>query len=55
MTISVAECGAAGDGQQDDAPAIQKALDSGAAMVAIPAGVYRIGQTLRTGSDATRY
>ena len=52
-TINVAQCGAVGDGQQDDAPAIQKALDSGAAVVVIPAGQYRISQALRIGSDTT--
>jgi polygalacturonase len=52
-TISVADCGAVGDGIQDDAPVIQKALDSGAAVITIPQGVYRIGRTLRIGSDTT--
>lgn len=52
-TVSVADFGATGNGQQDDAPAIQKALDSGAAVVLIPPGSYRIGRTLRIGSDTT--
>jgi hypothetical protein len=52
-TVSVADYGAMGSGQRDDAPAIQKALDSGAAVVALPAGVYRIGETLWIGSNVT--
>ncbi len=51
--VSVADFGATGNGQQDDAPAIQKALDSGAALVLIPPGTYRIGRTLRIGSGTT--
>jgi polygalacturonase len=45
-TAAVNDFGAAGNGVQDDAAAIQKALDSGAAVVTIPPGLYRIGQTL---------
>ena len=52
-TVSVVDYGAMGDGQQDDAAAIQKALDSGAEVVTIPSGVYRIGYTLRIGSGVT--
>lgn len=48
---NVHNCGAVGDGLTDDAPAIQSALDSGAATVYIPAGTYRIGNTLRVHSD----
>jgi polygalacturonase len=42
-----------GDGVHDDAAAIQRALDRGAPLVTIPRGVYRIGQTLRIGSNTT--
>lgn len=52
-TIRVADCGAIGDGKHDDAPAIQKALDSGSAIVIIPPGVYRVNQALRIGSGTT--
>ncbi|MDA3925042.1 MAG: glycosyl hydrolase family 28-related protein [Kiritimatiellae bacterium] len=52
-TVSVLTFGASGDGVQDDAAAIQRALDSDAATVAIPAGTYRIGQTLLVGSGTT--
>jgi hypothetical protein len=52
-TESAADFGTKGDGQQDDAPAIQKALDSGAAVVTIPPGTYRIGSTLWIGSNTT--
>ena len=52
-TVSVSVFGAVGNGQADDAPAIQKALDSGAATVVIPKGTYRIGSTLRVGSGTT--
>lgn len=52
-TVSVLAFGAKGDGLQDDADAIQQALDSDAATVTLPAGIYRIGQTLRVGSGTT--
>ncbi len=52
-TVSVVDYGATGNGQQDDAAAIQKALDSGAEVVIIPSGVYRIGCTLWIGSGVT--
>lgn len=52
-TVSVVDYGATGNGQQDDAAAIQKALDSGAEVVTIPSGVYRIGCTLWIGSGVT--
>ena len=48
---NVRDAGTVGDGARNDAPAIQKALDSGAAIVYIPAGNYRIGDTLRVHSD----
>lgn len=51
--VSVTDFGARGDGIQNDAPAIQKALDSGAETVNIPKGVYIIGNTLLTGSCIT--
>ncbi len=47
---NVKQFGAAGDGRQDDAPAIQAALDQGGE-VTIPAGEYRLGQTLLIGSQ----
>ena len=50
-TISVKDFGAAGDGVADDAAAFQRALDSGAAKVTVPAGNYKIGKTLYIGSD----
>lgn len=49
-TVSVSAFGAKGDGAQDDADAIQAALDSDAATVTIPPGTYRIDRTLRMGS-----
>jgi polygalacturonase len=49
--IDVRDTGARGDGRHDDAPAIQKALESGAGTVVVGAGTYRIGQTLRIGSN----
>ena len=48
---NVRDFGALGDGSANDAPALQAALDSGAATVYIPAGAYRIGDTLRVHSD----
>ena len=48
---NVCDTGATGDGEHNDARAIQTALDSGAEIVYIPAGAYRIGETLRVRSD----
>jgi len=44
--VSVRDFGARGDGQADDAEAIQKALDSGRGPVGFPDGNYRVGKTL---------
>ena len=44
--VSVQTYGAAGDGATDDAAALQRALND-ARRVWVPAGVYRIGETLR--------
>ena len=52
-SASVRDFGAAGDGSADDAPAIQRALSSGARLVRIPAGVYRVAATLRVPSHVT--
>ena len=49
--VNVRQTGAVGDGQADDGKAIQDALDSGAPLVVIPAGIYRIGNPLRVGSN----
>lgn len=49
-TVNVKKYGAIGDGLADDSSAIQKALDSGARCVKIPAGRYRIATTLRVNS-----
>ena len=53
--VNVRDAGAKGDNRADDAPAIQKALDTAARPleVVVPRGVYRIGSTLRIGSDTT--
>lgn len=51
--VSVMDFGAQGDGHADDAAPIQKALDSGAALVTIPKGVYRVATPLRLDSDTT--
>ncbi len=48
---NVRDYGALGNSEHNDAPAIQKALDSGSDVVFIPAGEYRIGETLRVHSD----
>ncbi len=53
--VSVADFGAAGDGVTDDAPAIQRALDSPSAVVTIPEGTYIIGETLLLDSGKTLY
>lgn len=49
-SYDVRECGATGDGVQDDAPAIQAVLAGGHREVFIPAGDYRIAQTLKVDS-----
>jgi polygalacturonase len=49
--VNVREFGATGNGITDDSCAIQKALDSGASVVKIPAGNYRIVTTLKVSSD----
>ncbi|NLO74615.1 MAG: endopolygalacturonase, partial [candidate division WS1 bacterium] len=49
--ISVKDHGAIGDGRTDEAPAIQRALDSGAREVRVPAGIYLLDETLLLGSD----
>lgn len=49
--VDVQSLGACGDGSTDDGPAIQEALDSGRELVTVPYGVYRIGRTLRVGSN----
>jgi len=51
--VSIRDFGAMGDGQTDDAPAIQQALDSPSPMVVIPEGNYVIGTTLLVDSGKT--
>jgi len=51
--VSVVKYGTKGDGNQNDAPAIQKALDSGAKVVIFPPGIYKIDTTLWIGSGVT--
>lgn len=50
FAVNVRDFGAAGDGQHNDFPAIQSALDAGAVRVVIPAGKYMLGDTLRVPS-----
>jgi parallel beta-helix repeat protein len=45
-SVSVRDTGALGDGKADDTVAIQKALASGQGVVGLPAGRYRITDTL---------
>lgn len=52
-TVSVIDYGAKGNGQQNDAFAIQKALDSGVEVVTIPSGIYSIDRTLLINSGTT--
>jgi polygalacturonase len=49
--IDVTAYGTKGDGLTDDAAALQRALDARQSRVVVPAGTYRIGQSLRIGSD----
>lgn len=48
---TVRDYGARGDGSSDDAEAIQRAIDAGQPLVVIPAGEYKVGKTLRVGSN----
>ncbi|MBO4513312.1 MAG: hypothetical protein J5746_11150 [Victivallales bacterium] len=50
MSVNVKNFGAVGDGIADDSPAIQRALCSGASVVEIPEGNYRIVTTLKVPS-----
>lgn len=49
--ISIESFDAPRDGREDAAPAIQAALDSGAPLIHIPAGEYRLGAGLLVSSD----
>lgn len=51
--VSVTQFGTHGEGNEDAAPAIQAALDSGAATVNVPGGIYVLGSCLKIGSDTT--
>lgn len=53
MEKSVLEFGALGNGTHDDYTAFQAALDSGAAIITIPQGIYPISQTLKIHSNTT--
>ncbi len=50
---NIRNLGAVGDGIADDSAAIQAVLDGGRKEVFIPAGVYRIAQTLKVDSFTT--
>ncbi len=50
-SVSVKQFGAAGNGLQDDSIAFQQALDSDSRVVSIPMGSYKIGKTLKIGSN----
>ena len=50
---SILDFGAKGDGQSDDCPAFQKALDSGERYLYVPVGKYVIRGTLVIHSDTS--
>ena len=50
-SVNVKDFGARANGRNDDADAFQSALDSGANEIIVPIGEYKIGHTLRIGSD----
>lgn len=49
--VCVRDFGAVGDGEADDTGPIQDALDSGAPLVGVPYGYYKVNGSLRIGSD----
>ena len=51
QNVNVREFGAVGKGEIDESSFIQRALDSGAESLRLPAGLYLIGETLRVGSN----
>lgn len=54
--LNIRDFGAVGNGQTDDSPSIQRALDAAennGMTVYIPSGNYRIGRTLYVGNDTT--
>jgi polygalacturonase len=53
IQVNVKQCGAIGDGAADDAAAIQSALNGGQRTVIIPAGTYKISNTLKLDSGTT--
>ena len=50
-SVNVKDLGAAGNGLEDDSTAFQQALDSGSPVVIVPPGLYKIGETLKIGSN----
>ena len=52
--IDVRKAGAVGDGISDDSEPIQRILDNRPPLITVPAGLYRIGKTLRLPSG-TRF
>lgn len=50
--VSVKDFGAIGDGVSDDTVSIQNAINSGAALIFLPAGVYKISSALNVNSTA---
>ncbi len=52
--ISVTQFGAKPNDQEDDGPAIQKAIDSGAETIYLPAGVYHSHQSIQIHSNVRR-
>ncbi len=53
--VSVRDFGAFGDGMHDDYEALQRALDSGAAEIEIPQGIYCVSGTLKIHSNTHIY
>lgn len=52
--VNIHQFGAIANDDQDDGPALQKAIDSGAETIYLPAGVYHSNQTIRANGKLQR-
>lgn len=55
LAASVLDFGAKGDGKSDDAPAVQKAIDSKSGSIVFPKGTYRLEKTISIELEKTGF